>query len=399
MNRLLISPVREVLERRIPNDLKDVLRNAIANRTGNYVVTYRELANSENVRVWYFDQERTVEFHKPTFYNILPEEIERLVGVHTSHQPYVLEVPSVELIGRQGFKRTEDGRYVYFNFDRGRTEDVAGEFAYDIVDALGDGHLPIRLPLTNSDIPVIETAVPLVHRWATNYSHWTEEWLPLLEGLNHYVSETGNKPTIIIPRNPPSFIPKSLELLGYTEDDYIEWTNTRAQIKRMVLPSIRRCYSDTSDDYMRMVSGLEWLQDEILSNLDNLSNDQSTRLFISRQDADTRRIANYDAVCGLLSELGFERVVLTEMDYIEQKRRFSQAEMIVGTHGAGLNEIVFAPDAAVLELYGGYFVPVFYEIAQGLGLEYGCLHCEDVGGDIIVDLDELQRGIDALLKE
>lgn len=395
---LVFLSVRDLVERRFPDDLKDFLRDTIAKWSRDRVITYRELAESDDIQTWYFDRERVVKFGEPAFYNELPEEIKRLLGTHSTHQPYVMEVPDVELIGKQGFKRTADGRYAYFNFDRGRTDDVAGEYAYDLVDAFGDGTLPFRRPLGGSDVPTIETAVPLVHRWATNYSHWTEEWLPLLEGLQHYVDKTGNKPAIIVPKNPPSFIPDSLELLGYNKDDYIEWTNGKIHVKRMVLPSIRRCYSDTSDDYMRMLSGLEWLCDAVLANVDTISDD-STRLFISRQDADTRRIRNHEKVWDLLSDLGFKRVVLTELDYIEQKRLFSRAEIVVGTHGAGLNEVVFAPDAAVLELYGDYFVPVFYEIADGLGLSYGCLRCEDVDGDIVVDREELRQGIDTLLDQ
>lgn len=395
MAESLVSSVREFAERRLPDGLKDSLRDAIAARSRDRVVTYRELADSDDVRTWYFDRERTVEFGEPKFYDELPPEIERLLGTHTSHQPYVIEVPEVDLIGKQGFKRTADGRYAYFNFDRGRTEDLAGEYAYDFIDALGDGDIPFRTPLGGSDVQTFETAVPLVHRWATNYSHWTEEWLPLLEGLQHYVAETGVEPTIIVPRDPPSFVPESLELLGYDEGDYVEWTDGRARVERMVLPSIRRCYSDTSDDYMRMLSGLKWLRDEVLANVD--TDGDPTRLFISRQDADTRRIRNHEEVWSLLSELGFQRVVLTDLDYVEQKQLFSRAEMIVATHGAGLNEIVFAPDAAVLELYGDYFVPVFYEIADGLGLPYGCLRCEDIDGDVVVDLEELRYAIDALL--
>lgn len=393
----LAALIREFGERRLPNGIKDSLRDAIASYSKDRVVTYRQLANNDDVRSWYFDRERSITFGEPAFYDNLPQEVDRLLGTHTVHQPYIIEVPEVELTGRQGFKRTADGKYIYFNFDRGRTDDVAGEYAYDVLDALGDGNLPLWTTLGGGDVQRFETAVPLVHRWATNYSHWTEEWLPLLEGLQYYTEKTGIEPTIIVPKNSPSFVPQSLELLGYNEDDYVEWTDGRAYVERMVLPSIRRCYSDTSDDYMRMLSGLEWLRNAALENVDPV--DETTRLFISRQDADTRRIYNHDEAWELLESLGFDRVLLTELDYVKQKRLFSSAEIVVGTHGAGLNEIVFAPDAAVLELYGDYFVPVFYEIADGLGLPYGCLRCEDVDGDIVVDLQELRRGIDALLDE
>lgn len=401
MRGRLPDSVRAALEGHLPSGVKQSVRELLAARFADRVVTYRELSTRDGVTRWTFGTPPSFEFSEPVYYNHLPDEIARLVGRHDCHQPFVLEVPNVEIHGRQGFKLTEDGEYIVFDFWREPTgRDGHGpsmELAYDFVDALGDGTWPFGGRERSPDPPELELAVPLIHRWASNYSHWTEEWLAQLQGVEHYTEQTGERPTLLVPQNPPAFIPESLELLGYG-DDYREWSQERVRVNRLVLPSIRRCWSSTSDDYIRDISGLEWVRDRVLANVDIPADRSPTKLLVSREeDADTRRIANWAEVEAALARRGYETVVLTELSFREQKRLFARAEVVVGTHGAGLTEFVYADEAGILELFGDdYIVPPYYEMATGLGHDYACLVCESRGGDLVVELDELLAAVDAV---
>jgi capsular polysaccharide biosynthesis protein len=63
--------------------------------------------------------------------------------------------------------------------------------------------------------------------------------------------------------------------------------------------------------------------------------DAPSKLLISREeDADVRRITNWDKVEAALHNRGFETVVSTELNYVEQKKLFYGADTIVGIHGA-----------------------------------------------------------------
>jgi len=75
------------------------------------------------------------------------------------------------------------------------------------------------------------------------------------------------------------------------------------------------------------------------------------RLFISRSGAGRRRIANEPGVLEVLERHGFRAVHTEQLDVREQIDLFARAEVIVGMHGAGLTNGVFAPgDATIVEL-------------------------------------------------
>lgn len=381
---------------------RERLRGWIAPLVENRVVTYREVAEWEDVRVWWFGDEEEYEFSLPEYYDELPPEIDRLIGIHDCLRPFVMEVPGVVLKGKQGFKIAEDGRYVVYNFwrdpdDPANRKDAAHGLALYLMYGLGQGTLPEFTSNRGRDPPEIDLAVPFLTRHTTNYTHWTQECLTLLEGVDEYEARTGERPVILVPPDPPSFIPESLDLLGYG-DRYAEWTHDRARVRRLVLPSVRRCLSDTSEGYFRAISAFEWVRNRAWDGVstDDGDGDYSDRILISREDAGTRRITNRDEVAGALSEMGFETYVTGEMSYREQVRLFSGAEFVVGTHGAGMVNSIYAADAAVLELYGDHYLPANYELAQGLGLDYGCLRCDPAGDDISVDVDELVGAIETL---
>lgn len=375
---------------------RDVMADWLAKGLKNKVTTYQELAERDDVRIWWFSGESQYEFDLPEYYDTLPPEIERLLGKHACQSPFVMEVPDVVLSQESGFKVTENGKYIVFNFwEEQDPENAARGLAYDFMIALGRGSVPALNPETGGDVEEVDVAVSLLSKHATNYTHWVQDCLALLEGVEEYVERTGNEPLIVIPNDPPSFIPDSLEAMGYTDDQYREMSDDRIRVHRLVMPSIRRCLSDTSDDYFRMISGIEWVRNRALQGVDTTGADEeySSKVLISRRDAETRRIVNREEVIARLSEMGFELYAPGEMSYREQVRLFSQAKFVVGAHGAGMINAIYATDVSVLELYGSHYLPANYELAQGLGFRYGCLECEPVDRDMKVDVEELVSAV------
>jgi hypothetical protein len=95
------------------------------------------------------------------------------------------------------------------------------------------------------------------------------------------------------------------------------------------------------------------------------------RILISRAGAANRRILNEADLLQALSPLGFERYRLETLSIEEQIALFHDAECVVAPHGAGLANLVFAPETAVVELFGSRFVvPHYYLLTKALGHRY-----------------------------
>jgi hypothetical protein len=96
------------------------------------------------------------------------------------------------------------------------------------------------------------------------------------------------------------------------------------------------------------------------------------RIFVSRDRAGRRRLADEGPLWHALEREGFARVQLETLDFADQAAMFSHAEVIVGLHGAGFANIVFTPPGAKLvELMPLNSEANFYSnLAVGCGLDF-----------------------------
>jgi capsular polysaccharide biosynthesis protein len=94
------------------------------------------------------------------------------------------------------------------------------------------------------------------------------------------------------------------------------------------------------------------------------------KIFISRQDASSRKILNEDEIFELLRDQGFERYFLTLMSIPEQILLFKNAETIVSAIGSGLTNIIFCdPTTRIIELYQARRDCTIWNLSQMVGLE------------------------------
>lgn len=105
----------------------------------------------------------------------------------------------------------------------------------------------------------------------------------------------------------------------------------------------------------------------------------SKRVFISRQDAVARKIMNEDEVFALLEPHGFQRYQLTKLSILEQIQLFNNAEIIVGTSGSGLTNILFCNTATkIIELYQARRDCTIWNLSQMAGIKnHHCIQTID----------------------
>lgn len=126
--------------------------------------------------------------------------------------------------------------------------------------------------------------------------------------------------------------------------------------------------------------------------LEGTSSSAKRRFYISRRDATKRRVANEAELLVELAELDFHLVVPGALSFREQVDAFAAAEVIVGPHGAGLANLLFArPSASVLELHhAGQRLRHYARMAERSGVGYQHLPCAPDPGapqDMVVDVD------------
>ncbi|WP_338007703.1 glycosyltransferase family 61 protein [Natronoglomus mannanivorans] len=222
----------------------------------------------------------------------------------------------------------------------------------------------------------VDEAIVLMPLWP-NYFHWTVEGLLKLHWLERYVKQTNTTPTILVPENLSSWMRESLTLLGYDSEDCLAVGTARTQVNRLLVPSQPE----------PIIEHTRWLRNQMLDAVD--SPRKGARIYISRRNATKRQVVNEESVSNALQRLGFETYALEELSVEEQVELFSDAEVVVGPHGAGLANLVYADDPLVVELFGRKRLNTYHRLATALGFEYEPVYCDSRGTDLVVDSEEL----------
>ena len=171
-----------------------------------------------------------------------------------------------------------------------------------------------------------------------NYYHWLFECLPRIELVRRCPDLAIDG--WLVNAAPAQFQLETLAALGIDRAQLVPLAVPCVQpVGRLYVPSVRR-----------LADAVAFLR----ASFTPPPVDAKRRLFVSRKDAATSRIANEEAVFEALGPLGFERVLPGTLTVADQVALFAAAGMVVGVHGAGLANIVFAPAGArIIELGGG----------------------------------------------
>lgn len=238
----------------------------------------------------------------------------------------------------------------------------------------------------------IEVAFPLV---CTNgYYHWILEYLPKIRALREYEKRTGRHPIVLVRPDPPRWMKETLKEIGIAPSQYREWNGRGADIERLVTCTHHRVYKECSEPYP---SNYQWLREQLVDTADSsFSTDEY--IYISRDDAQTRRVRNKSDLMERLAEHSFKRYILSELTFAEQIQLFRDAKTVVGPHGAGLVNILFGDSLSVVELFPETLIrPYYYLLATVLNHDYKCVRCPAIKGtaDISVEVDDVIYAVDA----
>jgi Glycosyltransferase 61 len=366
---------RRAISRIMKTLLRKWIFSTVADKLSLSIVTREDLLNNgEKYHVRQFGSEETILLSDP--YNSsdsLPRLVNRKNSKFVLKKPFVSEVANAELVGSASVAFDEEGKLIAETVmpDRsGIKQAVAKRIPVPTL---------ILKKLIRSRIPQLDTVCSLAGFYSQSYYHWTIEFLSRLEGLEHYQKETGIKPTLIIDANPPAWQIESLKLLGYKPEDCLPCNQAKVKVKRLVVPSFRHEHRFLVSP-VKSATALRWLRQRLVSNLPEVGSQNtplSSRIYISRAKSVGRHVTNEDEVISALAPLGFVVYKLENLSFTDQVRLFSQAEMVVAPHGAGLANIIFAQNLTVIELFDSQGTPDYFLLSNALGFRYGCLASGD----------------------
>jgi capsular polysaccharide biosynthesis protein len=124
------------------------------------------------------------------------------------------------------------------------------------------------------------------------------------------------------------------------------------------------------------------------------------RIYVTRRNARIgRRILNEEELTQALTRRGFETIAPESLSIADQIEHFYDAQLVVGPHGAGLTNLLFAERAGLIELHPAASIfPHYYLLCLALGHEYRylCGTGADRNSDFIVDVARLEKFVDEL---
>lgn len=234
-----------------------------------------------------------------------------------------------------------------------------------------------------------DTALLLYNSWNKGYFHWIAENLTRLQAAEYYEQRTGERPTIIVGPELSAWQRESLNLLGWRECDRVRWEGDHAQVDTLIVPSNPR----------KLHTSWRWVSERMKSNILDKPKTQAKRIYVSRTDADQRRVVNESDLMNLLSSYGFEKVIPSELSVKEQVLLFATADIVVGPHGAGLTNLIHGePPLTLIELFSSDDVrDQYFNMATKLRYDYEFVLGNPVGNDMRIQPEKVEEILEDVL--
>lgn len=234
-----------------------------------------------------------------------------------------------------------------------------------------------------------ERATWICERVYDNHSHWLTAHLPKLVLLR----DRGALGEVLLPRSPTPAMRASLRMMGLDPDAF------------------RTVDGDRPIEVARLtILGTDRFRPELLrpvrEALAPVAAAPTRRVYVSRERARMRKLANEDEIWPLFEAAGFQRVFMEELDFPRQVRLMSETTVLAAPHGAGLTNMMFCPPGArVLEIaWLGFPNPNFYALASAMGHRWGIVAAQPRGPgsplerDMYVDPAAVETALDALAR-
>ncbi len=227
-----------------------------------------------------------------------------------------------------------------------------------------------------------------------NYWHWLFDVLPRLNILKKKI-DLSEIDYFLFPDLKEKFQKETLDILKVPYKKRISSINFRhIETNRSIAtdhPYVIK--NDPSNEIQNLPYWiLKFLRDKFLMN--KKSNNLPVKFYIDRRDSKSnhrhlRKIINEEEIKKFLKNEGFSIICLSDYSFEDQVSLFSNAEKIVGLHGAGFANLTFCnPETFALELKPTSAGNVIRNLARKIDLNY-----QDISIDPLENSNNNQQGL------
>jgi capsular polysaccharide biosynthesis protein len=211
--------------------------------------------------------------------------------------------------------------------------------------------------------------------------------LPKLALIDSLDSSVKKDLKFIIPDNSPPYIVDSLKLLGIQEDQTIQIQEESITVENLIL--CRPAEKAGRPKKMHFLA----IRNKLLSSLIDEENVHlaSKRIYVSRSQS-SRKIVNEAEILQILTKYNFEVIHCENMSLTEQIKIFSEAEIVLGPHGAGIyNQTFCHSGTSIIEIYNKeYWHHSSRIISSFMGHKHWHIFGENVSSDWQTWVDPLK---------
>lgn len=235
--------------------------------------------------------------------------------------------------------------------------------------------------------------------WSKGYFHWLTDVLSRLYVMRSRLDEF----MLVLPHGYEAleFVRSSLSCFGVKSVEFIK-RNEVLRCKKVIMPS----HTAPSGHYNEQI--IRGVRSVILATYGDSLKKEDDRIYISRGRAPKRRLVNEEAVEEVLRDYDFQTYYAEDLSFEKQVKLCSRANYLVSNHGAGLTNMLFAPEGAnVLELrhQTDSVNNCYFTLSSALNLNYFYQTCEAAqsdlephSADLVVDVNLLKKNLELLLK-
>lgn len=236
------------------------------------------------------------------------------------------------------------------------------------------------------------TSILAAEKWGgSNLCHWLLTALPKLGVIRMMGLEADR---IVINSLECKFVQESMSILGIDPRKIVELSkNPKVKAENLILSSPIGHGVNADKNTCRILRTL--FKDQIKSG--------KRRIYVAR--GGKRKILNESEVLSILLPYGFEVIRSESLSFKDQIETFSQSEIVVAPHGAGLTNIVFCnPHTKVLEILPPTYIghcywilgdsnnlDLYYLVGEGPELYENYYYWSDGTANITVNIKELKE--------